>query len=107
MLIPKPKRVIRIALTIGNPFTHRTRAGSRSNSRLELTSSNPNPVKVAASPKLKANTSISPEPIWPIAIALSSNTKAEGHGTKPPEIPKASRLRQVTGDPSAPGGKWE
>lgn len=40
-------------------------------------------------------------------MALSSTTRAAGQGIRPPEIPRASKLCQVTGDPSAPGGKWE
>jgi hypothetical protein len=107
VVIPKPISATNSALTVGNILTSPTGVGSRSNSRLPQTSSNPSAVSTPASPKLNANTSTSPKPIRPRAIALSSTTRAEGQGTRPPEMPKTSRLRQVTGAPSAPGGKCE
>jgi len=64
-------------------------------------------VSAPANPRLNANTKTKPKPIRFKAIAPSKTTKAEGQGNIPPEMPSASRLRQVTGSPSAPGGKWE
>ena len=40
-----------------------------------------------------------------IEIAASITTRADGHGIIPPDTPSASRLRHVTCEPSAPGGK--
>lgn len=62
-------------------------------------------VRTPASPKLKAITNSSPKPIRCKAMALNITIKAEGQGIRPPEMPNASKLRQVTVDPSAPGGK--
>lgn len=107
VVIPKPSSVTNNALTAGKTLTDRNCVGIRSKSRLPQTSSNPSPVSTPASPKLNANTSTSPKPVRPRAIALSSTTRAEGQGTRPPEMPRASRLRQVTGAPSVPGGKCE
>ena len=107
VVIPKPSSATKSALRAGSILTNRICVGTRSKRRLAETSSNPNPVSTPANPKLKANTSNSPKPTRPRATALSRTTKAEGQGTRPPEMPKASRLRQVTGEPSVPGGKCE
>ena len=64
----------------------------------------PMAVRAPANPKLKASTNTKPKPILFSAIAPSNTTNAEGQGMIPPEIPSASKLRQVMGAPSAPGG---
>ena len=55
----------------------------------------PMAMSTPASPMLNATMSSSPKPIWCSATALSNTTRAEGHGTIPPDTPRASRLRQV------------
>jgi hypothetical protein len=37
--------------------------------------------------------------------AVRSSTSADGQGRSPPEIPNPSSDHQVTGAPSAPGGR--
>ena len=64
-------------------------------------------VNAPANPRLKASTNTKPKPILFKAIAPNNTTNAEGQGMIPPEIPSANKLRQVTGNPSAPGGMWE
>ena len=52
-------------------------------------------MSVAASPALKATISTSPSPTRCCAIAASSTTSADGHGTIPAETPIAASPRQV------------
>ena len=82
-------------------------AGKRLNSRPAYMKTMPIAVSAPANPRLNANTKIKPKPILFKAIAPSMTTSAEGQGIKPPEMPSANKLRQVIGDPSAPGGRWE
>jgi hypothetical protein len=72
-----------------------------------LTKRSPTTVSTAARPKLKATTRAIPKPARLMETAASSRTSAEGQGSSPPETPSRSSDRQVTGDPSAPGGRWE
>src|SRR5271154_342920 len=64
-------------------------------------------LRVIASPKLKALTSTMPKAALFKATAASNSTKADGQGTKPPEMPSASSERQVTASPAPPGGRCE
>ena len=79
---------------------------NRSNSRPAWTKRTPITVSTHARPRLKATISTIPSPVRPSAMALNMTMRADGQGNRPPEMPRASRLRQVTGEPSAPGGKW-
>ena len=56
----------------------------------------PTAVSVSASPALNATTSTRPNAVLLSATAASSSTIADGHGTRPPDTPSASRLRHVT-----------
>ncbi len=64
-------------------------------------------MRTPAKPALKAATRTMPNPTRPRDTAARSSTRADGQGRIPPEMPKARRDRQVTGEPSAPGGMWE
>src|SRR5215831_12016795 len=75
--------------------------------RPAYTNSNPTAVSAAASPTLNAITSSNPYPTRCSDIDARSTTRAEGHGNRPPEMPSATRLRHVIGDPSDPGGRCE
>ena len=66
---------------------------------------NPIPVRTPARPMLKAMIKINPNPTRLSEIAPSMTTSAEGQGRIPPDIPNASRLRQVIAESSMPGGK--
>ena len=52
-------------------------------------------VSVAASPALNATIRTSPSATWCCAIAASSTTSADGHGTSPAEAPIAASPRHV------------
>ncbi len=81
--------------------------GDRSISRPPFTKRRPTAVSTPARPRLKANTRASPNPVLWRETAARSSTSAAGHGRSPPEIPSPIRERQVTGEPSAPGGRCE
>ena len=67
-------------------------------------------VKTLASPKLNMTISANPKPTRCRLIAPNMSTKAEGQGSNPPEMPRASKLRQVMAcsglASSATGGRW-
>jgi hypothetical protein len=65
----------------------------------------PAAVSAPANPRLNATIRTSPYATRFIEIAASITTRADGHGIIPPDTPSAIRLRHVTGEPSAPGGK--
>ncbi len=94
------------ALATGRKRGTRASKENRSNNRLAQIINMPMPVKTMASPTLKATTSNMPNSSRPREIALKRRTRAAGHGTRPPVTPRASKLRQVTFEPSDPGGRW-
>lgn len=72
---------------------------------LPLRKRRPIPVSTPAKPMLKAIIKTNPNPTRLSDMAPSKTISAEGQGRIPPDIPRASRLRQVTGEPSIPGGR--
>ena len=107
MMIPKPRIMMTKALNAGRILINGPAVGIRSSSWRALTNISPMVVSTAASPILKARIRIMPNPTRCIEIAAKRTTNAEGYGRMPPVIPKANKLRQVTGSPPAPGGKCE
>jgi len=95
------------ALATGRYRCQTVNLGTRWTTALPFTKRSPTTVNTAASPKLKATTSAIPKATRFMDTAASSRTSAEGQGSSPPETPSRSSERQVTGDPSAPGGRWE
>ncbi len=107
MEMPMPRIMMIKALTAGRNRINGTAVGTRSSSWRALTNISPMVVSTAASPILKARIRIMPNPTRCIEIAAKRTTNAEGHGRMPPVIPKANKLRQVTGSPPAAGGRCE
>jgi len=95
------------ALIAGNHRPAASNRGVRPMMLPPLTNRSPTAMRTVASPVLKAATRTMPRPVRPRETAASSRTSAEGQGSSPPEIPRPSSDRQVTGDPSAPDGMWE
>ena len=95
------------ALATGRYRPHAVNRGTRWTIRLPFTKRSPTTVNTAASPRLKTTTRAMPKAARFIDTAARSRTSADGHGRSPPEIPSKSSDRQVTDEPSAPGGKWE
>ena len=58
-------------------------------------------MSTAASPRLKATRTSSPNAMRLIVKEIRSTAMASGHGTKPPEMPKESKLPRP-----ALGGPW-
>ena len=91
-----PTQAITNALATGSILTIRFAASFEpSINRPPYRKIKPTAVKVAAKPKLKTSVKINPYPIRCIFIAESIKTSADGHGSKPPEMPSAKRLPQV------------
>src|SRR6185436_16205979 len=85
--------------------SQRVTSGPRSSSRVTRrpaqTTSRPIATSTRASPRLKATISSRPKPTRRSDRALSSTTRAAGHGTIPPVMPRAQSWRSVT-----PPGAW-
>ena len=93
------------ALAVGRSEPHAPTHGSCWTTRLPFTNRSPSIVSTPASPRLKATTSTIPRATRLRETAVRSSTSADGHGRSPPEIPSPSKDLQVTGAPSAPGGR--
>ena len=67
-------------------------------------------VKTLANTRLNMTISAKPKPTRCRLMAPNMSTKAEGQGSSPPEMPKASKLRQVIAcsglASSTTGGRW-
>jgi stage V sporulation protein SpoVS len=101
-----PASVMNRALAIGARRSNLPPSGTYLISLPAWTIKMPIRVRTLARPRLKTTMSRRPKPIRCKAIAPNMTTSAEGQGSNPPETPSASKLRQVTGLPSAPGGTW-
>ena len=93
------------ALTAGRNRPHVPTRGSCWTTRLPFTNRSPTIVSTPASPRLKATTRTIPRAARSRDTAERSRKSADGHGRIPPEMPRPSSERQVTGEPSAPGGR--
>jgi hypothetical protein len=102
-----PNKVMTKALAAGIYCCHAVKRGALWTTAPPFTKRSPTTVNTAASPKLKATTNAIPKVARFTDTAARSRTSAEGQGRSPPETPSKNSERQVTGEPSAPGGKWE
>src|SRR5579883_2022163 len=109
-VIAQPATVITAEEIIGSHLTTRPPCGSmRSISRRRAyTTANPKPISTAARPALNATIRNSPNAARLNDNALSSTTKAAGHGTIPPLIPSASspRVEMERAPPLAASASW-
>lgn len=107
IVINAPRHNTAIELTTGIHLPKMDTCGILARRRPPFTNSSPTVISTPARPRLKTVTRTMPNPTRPRDTAASSNISAAGQGSRPPDMPKPKRERQVTAVPSAPEGRWE